>query len=78
MTLCEIWYYLQNLKNVINFQKGVLLLLRVTLLHGCFSRFLNSKFAQRIKLRKASHMIGKMFLHGLRNIVNTEKRAERP
>ena len=46
---CAIWYYLCNLKNVKNTHGGVLLLgnlkpatlLKVTLLHGCFSRFLN-------------------------------------
>ena len=42
---CAIWYHLINLKNVKNTQGGVLLLvtlLKVTLLHECFSRFLNS------------------------------------
>ena len=45
--LCAIWYHLYNLKNVKNTHGGVLLLvklqasLKVTLLHGCFSRFLN-------------------------------------
>ena len=44
---CSIWYHLYNLKNVKNTHGGVLLLvklqalLKVTLLHGCFSRFLN-------------------------------------
>ena len=48
---CVIWYHLHNLKNVKNTHGGVLLLfklqdesatlLKVTLLHGCFSRFLN-------------------------------------
>ena len=45
---CAIWYHLYNLKNVKNTYGGVLLLvklqakilLEVTLLHGCFSRFL--------------------------------------
>ena len=51
MVLCAIWYYLYNLKNVKNTQGGVLLLvkmqviacnlLKVTLLHGCFSHFWN-------------------------------------
>ena len=41
-----IWYHLHNLKNVENTHGGVLplkpaTLLKVTLLHGCFSRFLN-------------------------------------
>ena len=38
---CAIWYYLYNLTNVKNTHGGVLLLLKVTLLYGCFSRFLN-------------------------------------
>ena len=47
---CAIWYHLYNLKNVKNTHGGVLLLvklqalatlLKVTLLHGCFSCFLN-------------------------------------
>ena len=37
----SIWYHLYNLKNVKSTHGGVLLLLKVTLLHGCFSRFLN-------------------------------------
>ena len=45
---CAIWYHLYNLKNVKNIHGGVLLLvavtlLKVTLLHWCFSRFLNCK-----------------------------------
>ena len=39
--LCAIWYHLDNLKNVKNVHEGVLLLLKVTLLHGCFLRVLN-------------------------------------
>ena len=43
-TLCVIWKHLYNFKNVKNTHGGVLLLvtlqtLKVTLLHGCFSRF---------------------------------------
>ena len=48
---CATWYHLYNLKNVKNTHGGMLLLvklqakpatlLKVTLLHGCFSRFLN-------------------------------------
>ena len=48
-TLCVIWYHFYNLKNVKYVHEGVLLLvilqtatlLKVTLLHGWFSRFLN-------------------------------------
>ena len=68
-TPCAIWYYLHNLKNVKNTHGGVLLLvkleaeacncttskIKVTLLHGCFSRFLNCK--NDTKLRKASHIM---------------------
>ena len=55
-----IWYHLYNLKNMKKTHGGVLLLvkpatlLKVTLLHGCFSRFLNC--ANGTKSRKASHI----------------------
>ena len=39
MMLCAIWYHMYNLKNVKNTHGGVLLL-KVTLLNGRFSRFL--------------------------------------
>ena len=58
---CTIWYHLYNLKNVKNTHGGVLILVKLqalslkrTLLHGCFSRFLNS--TNGTKSRKASHM----------------------
>ena len=61
---CAIWYHLYNLKNVKNTHRGVLLLvklqakfltlLKLKLLHGCFSRFLN--WANGTKSRKASHL----------------------
>ena len=46
--LCAIWYYLYNLKNVKNTHGGVLILVKLqavklTLLHGCISRFLNCR-----------------------------------
>ena len=50
---CAVWYHLHNLENLKNTHGGVLLL--VTLLHGCFSRFLNG--VNGTKLRKASHMV---------------------
>ena len=56
--LCVIWYHVYNLKIVKNTHKGVLLLvkwqalLKVALLHGCFSRFLNC--TNDTKSRKAS------------------------
>ena len=52
VTLCAIWYQLYNFKNIKNTRGRLLLLvklhadsatlLKVTLLHGCFLRFLNS------------------------------------
>ena len=50
---CVIWYHLFNLKNLKNTHGGVLLFV-VTLLHGCFSRFLNC--TDHTKSRKTSHM----------------------
>ena len=57
--LCAIWYHLYDFKNVKNTHGGVLLLvlwsatlLKVRLLHGCFTRFLNCK--DDTKSRKAS------------------------
>ena len=58
--LYAIWYPLHNLKNMKDTHGGVLLLvkpatlLKITLLHGCFSRFLNS--TNGTKLGKASHL----------------------
>ena len=53
---CAIWYHLYNLKNVKSTHGGVLLLiLKVTLLHGCFSCSLNRTNAT--KSCKASHMV---------------------
>ena len=52
---CAIWYHLYNLNNVKNTHGGVLILiLKLTLFHGCFSRFLNR--TNRTKSRNASHM----------------------
>ena len=63
---CAIWYHLYNLKNVKNIHGEVLLLvkmqakkkpptlLRVTLLHGWFSCFLNCTNGN--KSRKASYI----------------------
>ena len=48
---CAIWYHLFNLKNVKNTHEGVLLLTKVTLLHGWFLRFRNSQIAQNITNR---------------------------
>ena len=51
-----IWYHLYNLKNVKHPCMSVepATLLKVTLLHGCFSRFLNC--TNGTKSYKASHM----------------------
>ena len=57
---CAIWYHWYNLKNVKKTHGGLLLLVnlqalvKVTLLHWCFSRFLNC--LNCYKLRKASQM----------------------
>ena len=53
-----IWYHLHSLTNVKNTHEGVLHLVElqalVTLLHCCFSRFLNC--TKGMKLPNASHM----------------------
>ena len=51
---CAISYLMYNFKNVKNIQGGVLLLLKITHLHGCFSRFLNC--TKDTKSRNASHI----------------------
>ena len=51
---CAIWYHFHNLKNMKNNHGGVLLLVKVTVLQGCFSPFLN--YMDSIKLRQASHL----------------------
>ena len=51
---CAIWYHLYNLKHVKNVLQPATLL-KVTLLHGCYSRFLNC--TNGTKLRKASHIL---------------------
>ena len=60
---CAIWYHLYNVKNLKNTHEGVLqpaTLLKLTLLHGCFSRFLNC--TNGTKSRNASHMKLKLIL----------------
>ena len=49
VTLCAIWYYLNNLKNVKNTHGGVLLLVKLQASGFRLSRFLN-RFFQRIKI----------------------------
>ena len=56
---CAIWYNLYNLEKVKNSHGGMLhlvnfTLLKGTLIHGCFSCFLNCAYGT--KSRKASHM----------------------
>ena len=60
LMFCSIWYHLYNVKNVKSTHRGVLLLVKVTLLRGCFSRFLNC--TNGTKSRNASHM---------RNVITT-------
>ena len=55
MILCVIWCHLQNVKNEKNIHRGVLLLVKVTLLHRCFSRVLNC--TSGAKFHKASHVM---------------------
>ena len=70
---CAIWYHLYNLKNVKNTHGGVLLLakpatlLKVTLLHGCFLRFLNCTIGT--KLRNASAIVASVFFNGINDVV---------
>ena len=48
---CAVWYHLYNYKNVKNPHGGAL---KVTLLYGCFSRFLNC--TNGTKSRRTSHI----------------------
>ena len=73
--LCAIWYHLCNLQNERNTHGGVFLLepaalLKMTLLCGCFSRFLNC--TNDTKSCPASHMLvlTSSWLH-LRSSVNS-------
>ena len=70
MTLCTIWNHFCNLKNVKNSYGALLLLvecrlqpstlLKVTLLHGCFSGSLNCR--NGTKLCKVSDYSGRFFM----------------
>ena len=52
--LCAIWCYLYNSKNVKNtYELKPATLLKLTLLHGCFSRFLNYTNGTK----RATHLI---------------------
>ena len=72
---CAIWYHLYNLKNEKNTHGGVLILkpatlLKLALLRGCFSRFLN--YTNGTKSRDAPHIFSSKYFHlkvALRNIV---------
>ena len=60
--LHAILYYLHNLKNVKNIHGGVLTLLKVTLLHGCFTTFFKlckwyQIVQQQNKIRKMIHLV---------------------
>ena len=59
MVRFTVWYDLYNSENVKNTHGGVLLL--VTLLHGCFSRFLNC--TNGTKPRNASHIMNENAFH---------------
>ena len=52
---CAIWYHLYNLKNVKNTHGGVLISVKLTLLHGCFLCFLNC--TNSTKSRNAPHVV---------------------
>ena len=52
--LCVIWYHLYNLKNLRDTHGEVLLLVKASLIHGCFSRFLNC--TNGTKSHNASHI----------------------
>ena len=52
-------YHACNLKNVKNTYVGVILLLKVSLLHGCLSRFLNCTNGTK------SHKLSHNFFHTL-------------
>ena len=76
---CAIWYHLYNLKNVKNTHGGVLLLvkLKVTLICGCFSRFLNctngtksrNVFAKSTKAEKCTNVMFRLTHYCLNNSV---------
>ena len=75
MMLCAIWYHLYNLKIVKNIHEEVLLwvkfqALKASILHGCFSRFLN--YTNGTKLCKASQMIT-VTIHLLSLLINLKK-----
>ena len=69
-TLCGIWYHFHHLKNVENTHGGVLLLvLKVTLRLGCFSRFLNctngTKLRNALQMAKAVSILGVSMMNAL-------------
>ena len=79
---CAIWYYLYNLKNVKNTHGGVLILvklqacklatlLKLTLLHGYFSRFLTC--TNSTKLRNASHIFSYMHCKSINRFLYDKK-----
>ena len=84
-----IWYHFYNLKNVKNTPEEVSFLvklqakpttlLKVTLFHGCFSRFLNC--TNGTKLRNASHIAGFITIINKSNtntIKPSSERSSRP
>ena len=64
--LCAIWYHLYNLKNVKNAHEGPGTLLEVSLLHGCFSRFLNCTNDTKLhKAEKLGNLLAFQICHAL-------------
>ena len=63
--LCAIWFHLHNLKNVKNTHGGVLAKVQalVTLLHECFSCFLNCTYGT--ESHKISQIVSRHVLMGL-------------
>ena len=71
--LCAIWYHLYNLKNVKNAHEGPGTLLEVSLLHGCFSRFLNCTNDTKLhKAEKLGNLLAFQICHAL-NLVYKKK-----
>ena len=59
--LCKIWYHLYNLIKVKKTHGESAILLKVTLLHGCYSRFSNCTTGT--KSCKAPHIIILYVIH---------------
>ena len=66
---CAIWCHLYNLKNVKNTHGGVLILVKLTFLHGYFSHFLNcangTKSCNASKIRSESRSQSRIVIWSL-------------